>query len=863
MTHRLFVPVIAVAAALTILVALLATTAHPFDAKAAVDIGSVSIDTDVTGNVATPCDDYPCNDSTVLGPVNGCRVIADGETIDFDVVGSSIPAGGAAGSSQSRAGAGQSDMALSWFPNGAESPIQIVGKDRTVNLIHQGPNDNPAGQIDSTSNATTTTSGFWRWSDVDVNTDLAGEGGPGIAMRISIKGISPGTVYLSLATNLLGSPSWTDILGNSYEVGRYDGAVIVVGDGDCPTSTPSPAPTTPAPTTSPAPTFHPEPGARNAMYFDVPVGYPSYYPGQSELVSYFDDISVSTYGDGGPQSFHGENNGASWSVTLAPPDGENFQVKTYAGATEQGGSGHPRLNLYGYPAGPCYDQEAEFTVVDVKFTGPVLQSFAATFKQKCGFGMDEPLYGEVWYNSLASMPALKIVPGTLEFPRTIAGQTSAPQAVSVMNVGDSSIQFGPATFFGDDADQFELSGADSCSGQTIGPSDSCVINVAFAPDGRLNYKAFLQINDDLPTGEQVVPLSGSGAAGEIQVNGPYFNDVQVGTVSEPRTFSIYNHGDFSVTIQNISITGQNPNDFQVVDDPCTGTSLGPGLSCEFGVAATPTAPGQRRATISVQNDGLTSPAQDDLSVFAYNVADAVLSIGTPGHSTITFDALLTYRISVRNAGPDTLNGAFLVDVLPYATRFISISPSNAPCTTPEPEHTGTLTCEFPDVPVGAVVSIDVVVRVLQLGGTTLSNSAQVYPHGSDPVYQNNVATANINVVPSASDPSPTKTPKTPPGQATPTPTLTPAVGGVTQSPATTGAPSTSPVPTAAGKSSGDLNCDGVLDGRDVLALLGRVSEIASASACPNTADLNHDGKVSVLDAVVVLEYWAGLRTELP
>src|ERR1700674_3473500 len=69
--------------------------------QAAADIGVIAIDTDITGNVAMPCDahddpnlDYPCNNSTVLGPTDTCRSIAVGQSIQIDVVGIAIPAGG-------------------------------------------------------------------------------------------------------------------------------------------------------------------------------------------------------------------------------------------------------------------------------------------------------------------------------------------------------------------------------------------------------------------------------------------------------------------------------------------------------------------------------------------------------------------------------------------------------------------------------------------------------------------------------------------------------------------------------------------------------------------------------------------------
>jgi hypothetical protein len=247
--------------------ALILTLDTPRSAFAA-DISLIAIDVNTTGNIATPCDtngdanlDYPCNNSTVLGAIDTCVSLAVGASTTIDVVGVAIPAGGTNGSDVSWMGAGQSDMALNWTPNGVGiSPIQIAGRNSGVALVHQGIDNNPGGAFDGTSGASSQ-SGHWKWSDVDVNPDLVGEGGQGIAIRLTIKGLLPGTASLSIATNALSQPTWTDIHGNEYSVGQYGTAIIIVG-GSCPAGTPlaTPIPTaSPTPSPTPVPTNSPTP----------------------------------------------------------------------------------------------------------------------------------------------------------------------------------------------------------------------------------------------------------------------------------------------------------------------------------------------------------------------------------------------------------------------------------------------------------------------------------------------------------------------------------------------------------------------------------------------------------------------------
>ena len=148
-------------------------------------------------------------------------------------------------------------MALEWTPNGTgSSPIAVTGKDFSVALIHQGLDDKPAVVADPVTGANAT-SGHWTWTDVDLNLDHVGEGGRGIAIRLTITGLNAGTAVLTLTSNSLSQPTWADIHGNEYSAGEADGATIIVGGGTCGVDTAAPAPTssaqTPSPTVSPTP----------------------------------------------------------------------------------------------------------------------------------------------------------------------------------------------------------------------------------------------------------------------------------------------------------------------------------------------------------------------------------------------------------------------------------------------------------------------------------------------------------------------------------------------------------------------------------------------------------------------------------
>ena len=217
---------IALLAVLAVGFAALGHSVQARHAGAATGVGTIAIDTNTTGNTVTPCAAYPCNNSTTLGAIDGCRSINVGDVITIDVVGISIPPGGAAGSNLGEAGASGSDGSLQWTPNGPTGPIEMTAKDFSVALIHQGPGDNAST---STNPSLPDNTGVWNWSDTDINPNLAGEGGPGIAARISIKGINAGIANLTLQPNTLSQTNWFDVPTNEYSVGSNGTATIKVG----------------------------------------------------------------------------------------------------------------------------------------------------------------------------------------------------------------------------------------------------------------------------------------------------------------------------------------------------------------------------------------------------------------------------------------------------------------------------------------------------------------------------------------------------------------------------------------------------------------------------------------------------------
>ena len=90
-----------------------------------------------------------------------------------------------------------------------------------------------------------------------------------------------------------------------------------------------------------------------------------------------------------------------------------------------------------------------------------------------------------------------------------------------------------------------------------------------------------------------------------------FGSVPVGTNSRTKKIIVTNKGSALVNITNISIGGPNATDF-VQTNTC-GQSLAAGASCTITFGFTPTATGNRSATLSIVDDDLGSPQNVALS----------------------------------------------------------------------------------------------------------------------------------------------------------------------------------------------------------------------------------------------------------
>ncbi|HST23645.1 MAG TPA: choice-of-anchor D domain-containing protein [Blastocatellia bacterium] len=106
-------------------------------------------------------------------------------------------------------------------------------------------------------------------------------------------------------------------------------------------------------------------------------------------------------------------------------------------------------------------------------------------------------------------PSVTLSPSSIDFKDQVVGKASRPQRITLTNTGGKPLYINSVTIVDGESSDFALSG-DTCTGSTIGPGKSCVIDVSFTPSATGSRKSTLTITDNAVDSPQRVPLYGSG-----------------------------------------------------------------------------------------------------------------------------------------------------------------------------------------------------------------------------------------------------------------------------------------------------------------------------------------------------------------
>ncbi len=113
--------------------------------------------------------------------------------------------------------------------------------------------------------------------------------------------------------------------------------------------------------------------------------------------------------------------------------------------------------------------------------------------------------------STASAPSVSFNTGKLNFGTQAVGSlTIPPQAVSVENTGDATLNISSITLTGANSADFSLQNPVACTSAPILPGSRCSFEIGFVPSIVGPEGAFVTLADDAPTGSQVLEAVGVG-----------------------------------------------------------------------------------------------------------------------------------------------------------------------------------------------------------------------------------------------------------------------------------------------------------------------------------------------------------------
>lgn len=251
----------------------------------------------------------------------------------------------------------------------------------------------------------------------------------------------------------------------------------------------------------------------------------------------------------------------------------------------------------------------------------------------------DTLAGSAWGSTVAGRQVVAVTTApSLELADldmgTVAVTFPGPEWVlNVTNNGPSS--FVPAGVAIDQPD-FLVSGG-TCveqAGVPVPPGGTCTVTLMFMPMVEGDQEATLTVaeagvemegpdrtviagqevgengtvNGDAPDpfGSVAITATLTGFGGDPTMApspaGAHSRPSLVGARAEPMPFTIYNVAFNPVRVKSVRIQGAAADDFEVVDDECTGSKVDAGESCQLSVAFTPTAAGRRSAIVRVTTD---------------------------------------------------------------------------------------------------------------------------------------------------------------------------------------------------------------------------------------------------------------------
>ncbi|HET7865963.1 MAG TPA: choice-of-anchor D domain-containing protein, partial [Burkholderiaceae bacterium] len=220
-------------------------------------------------------------------------------------------------------------------------------------------------------------------------------------------------------------------------------------------------------------------------------------------------------------------------------------------------------------------------------------------------------------------PLAKLTVEALAFRRSVNGNASSPQNVTLTNAGDANLVLTTVALGGNNAAEYKLvapgAGATQCAnGLSIAPKASCSVGITFDPSQAGPRVAELQISPDAASGLAAVKVVLNGTATAVAEPFPTadaskldFGSQLLNIASGTKAVVVTNNGEATLTFDAgssfFTLSGANAAEYTVdtapsADGCAAAGTLAVGASCKLQLKFTPTATGSRAATLTINSN---------------------------------------------------------------------------------------------------------------------------------------------------------------------------------------------------------------------------------------------------------------------
>ena len=248
-------------------------------------------------------------------------------------------------------------------------------------------------------------------------------------------------------------------------------------------------------------------------------------------------------------------------------------------------------------------------------------------------------------------PIVGFSPDPLAFPNTAIGSHSAPETVTMTNVGSAPLLMTSVTNmhpnFTENQNCYDIYVPGE--GPWLAPGASCTIKATFRPTVEGLLTGGVTVFDNTPTGQSFIEFTGTGLGPLASLtSSASFGNQTVGIASAPQMVTLTNTGNAAMTITSVGTA--TVSNGTVSQSKTCGATLAAGASCTISLIWTPGTAGAMTGSIKVTDNAPGSPQVAALSGTGVLPAASLLPSSLSFPSQVVYTTSAAKTITLTNAG---------------------------------------------------------------------------------------------------------------------------------------------------------------------------------------------------------------------